>query len=144
MQIAAPVHVTARSQSEASSWELIIRYVAATAATLLAIAGAQLVVPNDFIVLLTILTVIGVPVSLYLRVSNMKVGSIGVPRPLLNGLTVLGTVIAGGFYLLWPMRDVLLPLLNGGSANLLFIKFGAGELVGLLMQVFLLHSARSL
>jgi uncharacterized membrane protein len=141
MQIAAPVHVTARFQPEASAWELILRYVAATAATLLAIAGAQLVVPNDFIVLLTILTVIGVPISLYLRVSDMQVGPIRVPRPLLNGATVIGTAIVGGFYLLWPMRDLLLPILNGGSANLLFMRFGAGELVGLLMQLFLLFAA---
>ncbi|RYG74137.1 hypothetical protein EON80_02695 [bacterium] len=136
-----PVYVTAKLQAEPSTWELVLRYVAATAATLLAIAGAQLVVPNQIIVVITIATLIGVPVSLYLRLTDMKLGGYHVPRLLLNGITVVGTFVTATYYIFWSMREMLIPLLNGGSAQLFFIRFGAGELVGLLMQVFLLFAA---
>jgi hypothetical protein len=137
----APVHLTARLQVEPSPWELILRYAAATAATLLAIAGAQLVVRNDFILLLTVATLVGVPVSLYLRLTDMRIGAYRVPRLLLNGMTVAGTLVAASYYIFWSMHETLLPLLRGGSPQMFLIRFGAGELVGLLMQVFLLFAA---
>lgn len=141
MTNSTPVRLTARLQVQPSIWELVVRYVAATVATLLAIAGAQLVVRNDFVILLCVVTLVGVPVSLYLRLNDMRVGRVYVPRVLLNGATVLGTFIAATYYVFWSMREMVLPLLNGGSPQMFLVRFGAGDLVGLLMQVFLLFAA---
>lgn len=141
MKITPPVHLTTRSQFEVSPWELIIRYAAATAATLVAIAGAQLVVRNDFIWLLTAITIMGVPVSLYLRLSDMRLGRVRIPRPVWNGLVVLATFVAATYFVFWSLRDLLLPILSGHSAQTFWLRFGAGESVSLLMQVFLLFAA---
>jgi hypothetical protein len=141
MQITPAVHLPTRSQFEVSPWELILRYAAATATTLIAIAGAQLVVPNDFIWTLTAITLVGVPVSLYLRLSDMRIGALRVPRPLWNTFTVLATLVGATYFVFWSLRDVLIPILNGHSSQAFWIRFGAGESVSLLMQVFLLFAA---
>jgi hypothetical protein len=141
MQLAIPVHLKARTQVEASPWEFVLRYVTATAATLLAIGGAQLVVRNDFIVMLVVITLVGVPVSLYLRLSDMRVGMVQIPRPIWNSVTVVGTLLAAAYFVFWSLRDLIIPILNGASPQLFLLRFGAGESVGLLMQVFLLFAA---
>lgn len=140
MQIAPSVHLTTASRPEISRWEFVLRYAAATAATLVSIAGAQLVVANSFILLLVGLTLAGVPVSLFLRRTEMRVGSLRISRPLWNSLTVLGAFGASTYYVFWSLRDFL-PVLSGQSPQLFLLRFGASELVRLLMQVFLLFAA---
>lgn len=141
MQITPAVHLTTRSKFEVSPWELVLRYAAATAATLVAIAGAQLVVRNDFIWLLTAITLLGLPISLYLRLHDMRVGSWQIPRPLWNSCTVLATFFAATYFIFWSLRDFLIPILSGHSPQTFWLRFGADESVSLLMQVFLLFAA---
>ena len=140
MRLASPVHLTARPRAETSAWEIGLRYGAATLVTLLAIAGAQLDVRNDFIVLLTVLTLLGVPVSLFLRLNDMKIGGVQVPRAAWNALTVIATFFAASYFVFWSLRDWFSPLLNGQS-QLFWLRFGGSDMVILLMQVFLLFAA---
>lgn len=99
MQIAPSVHLTTATQPETSPWELTLRYAAATAATLVAIAAAQLVLATSFVVMLACITLAGVPVSLFLRRSDMRIGGVHVPRPLWNSLTVLSAVLMSTYYI---------------------------------------------
>ncbi len=140
MQIAPSVHLTTATQPETSPWELTLRYAAATAATLVAIAAAQLVLATSFVVMLACITLAGVPVSLFLRRSDMRIGGVHVPRPLWNSLTVLSAVLMSTYYIFWTLRDFLL-LMNTESAHALMLRFGPEHWVQLLMQVFLLFAA---
>ncbi|PQV65460.1 protein of unknown function (DUF4129) [Abditibacterium utsteinense] len=141
MLIAPPIHLTTRLRSESSPWELALRYIAATAATLLAIAGAQLVVENSFIWILAGLTLVGVPVSVFLRLNDMKVGPIRISRPLWNSLTVMVTFGTASNVVFWSLRDFLVPVFTGQVPPAFWANFGASEPVELLMKVFLLFAA---
>ncbi|MBW3637730.1 MAG: hypothetical protein KY445_14890, partial [Armatimonadetes bacterium] len=140
MQIAPSVHLTTATQPETSRWEFTLRYAAATTATLVAIAAAHLVLPTAFVVLLACITLTGVPVSLFLRHSEMRIGAVRVPRPLWNSLTVLSAVLMSAYYVFWTLRDFLVPM-NGHAAQAFALRFGPSEVVQLLMQVFLLFAA---
>lgn len=141
MLLSPPVYLSSFHESRSQSWELVLRYVAATAATLLAIAGAQLVSSNSFIWALTALTLIGVPVSLWLRLSNLRIGGVYIPRPLLNSLTVLLSFAAGIYFVFLPMSDFFLPLLTGNRPPFFWMRFGGGEPIEALMRLFLLFAA---
>lgn len=141
MRIAPSTHLTTRIHNESSPWEMALRYGAATAATLLAIAGAQLIVPNSFALMLVVLTLAGVPVSLYLRLNDMRIGALRLSRPLWNSVTVLSTFGASAYFVLWSKRDFLMPLISGQASTSFLENFGANEPVTLLMQMFLLFAA---
>lgn len=140
MLISPPVHLPARLRPSSSRWELALRYLAATLTTLLAIGGAQLVTPGPFIWVLTALTLLGGPVSLWLRLNEMRVGSVVVPRPLLNSLTVVAGFIAAPYFVHLPLRGFIEPLLNGNTSAAFWLQFGNGEPVQALMQLFLLFA----
>jgi transglutaminase-like putative cysteine protease len=135
------VHLAARSRPQDSIWELALRYLAATAATLLAVAGAQLVTPNPIIWALTALTLIGVPVSLALRLSNLRIGGVTIPRPLLNSATVLLSFGAAAYFVFLPMGDFFGPILSGNVTPDFWINFGGGEPILALMELFLFFAA---
>ncbi len=141
MLLAPSVQLSARTDAHQSRWELGLRYGAATAATLLAIAGAQLQISSFFSGILALITLIGVPVSLWLRLSGMRVGSYVVPRPLLNSLTVLGSFGAAFYFVFLPMSDFFGPLLSGHTSPTFWMSFGGGEPITALMQLFLLFAA---
>lgn len=142
MRIAPPVSLSARPNQETPRWELVLRYIAATAATLIAIAGAQLVISNMFAGALTAVTVLGVPVSLYLRVNDMRLGSFRIPKAVWNGVTVTAAVAASLYFILWSLKDLVGAALAGASVGQAFwLRFSAGDTVGLLMQVFLVFAA---
>ncbi len=140
MILAPSVHVNPRLRPNDSRWELALRYIAATAATLLAIAGAQLRTPNALIWILTALTLVGVPVSLYFRLGGMRLGRFVVPRPLLNSATVIASFVAAFFLVILPLRASFGPVLDGEPVDFL-TRFGNGEPVGALMQLFLIFAA---
>ncbi len=141
MLIAPSVHLTTRTRGESPLWELSLRYAAATAATLLAIAGAQLELANSFIWILTGLTLVGVPVSIFLRLNDMKIRGFSIPRPLLNSLTVLSTFGAATYFVFWSMRAFLAPVFTGQQPFSYWMNFAPSEPIRLLMQVFLLFAA---
>jgi hypothetical protein len=125
--------------SEKLSSELLLRYICASAATLVALAGAQLVVRTDFILALALVTILGTPISLALRLSKMKIGSLHVPRPIWNSLIVLVTLSASGFYLTWALHGFI-STWNGTSHNF-WLRFGAGDTMAILIQIFLIFAS---
>lgn len=126
---------------ERLSVELVLRYGCATMVTLLAAAGAQLVIRSDFIAGVMALSVVGAVVSLYLRVHGMRVAGIMIPRPLWNALTSLAWFVAAVLWTVSSLSDVIGILLTGGGMSSFWVRFSAQDSLALLMQVFLLFSA---
>lgn len=129
------------TRTERLSVELVLRYACATFVTLLAGAGAQLVVRSDFVGVVMALSVAGAFVSLYLRVHGMRVAGVSISRPLWNALTSLAWFVAAVFWAVTSLSDAIGLLLNGGGFSTVLVRFGAGDWLALLMQVFLLFSA---
>jgi len=126
---------------ERLSVELVLRYCCATMVTLLAAAGAQLVVRTDFVAVVMALSVVGAVVSLYLRVHGMRVAGVTLPRPLWNAFTSLAWFVAAILWTVSSLSDVIGILLSGGGMSSFWVRFSAGDSLALLMQVFLLFSA---
>jgi len=126
---------------ERLSVELVLRYCCATMVTLLAAAGAQLVVRSDFVAVVMALSVVGAVVSLYLRVHGMRVAGITLPRPLWNALTSLAWFGAALLWTVSSLSDVINILVSGGGWASFWARYSAGDSLALLMQVFLLFSA---
>ena len=120
--------------------EIAWRYAAATAVTLIALAGAQLVVPTAFVAWLAVVTVAGVPVSLVLRLRDMRVGRLVIWRPLWNALTVISALSASALLLRVPLHNILGALFSGNTDAML-LQIGTSELMILLVQLFLVFAA---
>lgn len=129
-----------KNRRESLTGELVLRYACATMVTWLALAGAQLIVRTDFILVLAWITLLGVPVSLGLRLNRMRVGRVEISRPLWNGFTVLLSFGAASLWTLNVLRDMI-GLLTSGASQTFWLRFGAGESLALLMQIFLLFAA---
>lgn len=132
----------ARPQTEASGWnsELALRYGAATLVTLIALAAAQLVLPTQLMLALGAITVTGVPVALWMRFHEMRIGGLAVPRPLWNALTVLASCAASAFFLRVPLRNIFAAI-EGGMSDASLLRMGATEPMLLLVQLFLIFAA---
>src|SRR5690349_1066814 len=89
MQLTPPVRVQTRRVTGAPGWELVLRYGAAYTCTLVAVAAAQLKIPTDFALLLALITLLGLPVSLYLRATKLCIGGWNLQRPLVNSAIVV-------------------------------------------------------
>lgn len=129
------------TRTERLTTELVLRYACATLVTLIAAAGAQLVIRGDFVLAVSTLSIVGAWVSLYLRVHGMRVAGVLIPRPLWNGLTSLAWLLAATLWTISSLSDIMAILLNGGGSQAFWVRFGAGDSLLLLMQVFLLFSA---
>jgi len=142
MRIAPPYSLPSRRKPPPDDWEVVLRYFCATAATLISIAAAQLVIPNSLAWILVGITLAGLPVSLYLRFTQMHIGPIRIPRPLWNSLTVIGACAGSIYFVFWSMRDLFIAWLNGSNIEQAFwLHFSAGDSVALLMQSFLMFAA---
>ncbi len=132
----------ARPQTEPRGWnsELGLRYGAATLVTLIALAAAQLVLPTQFMLVLGAITLLGVPVSLWMRLHDMRIGGFAVPRPLWNALTVIASFAASAYFLRVPLRNVV-GALEGGMNESSLLSMGATEPMLLLVQLFLVFAA---
>ena len=132
----------ARPQIQARGWnsELALRYGAATLVTLIALAAAQLVLPTRFMLALGIITILGVPVALWMRFHEMRVGNFVVPRPLWNALTVLASCGASAYFLSVPLRNISAALQSGMSDSSL-LRMSAADPMLLLVQLFLIFAA---
>ena len=132
----------ARTQTEPSglNGELALRYGAATLVTLVALAAAQLVLPTKFMLLLGVITLLGVPVSLWMRLHDMRIGGFIVPRPLWNALTVTASMGASAFFLRVPLTNML-SVVRDGFNDSAYLRIGATEPMLLLVQLFLVFAA---
>ena len=132
----------ARPQSEPRGWnsELALRYGAATLVTLIALAAAQLVLPTSFMLTLGAITLLGVPVALWMRLHQMRIGGFVVPRPLWNALTVMASFGASAFFLRVPLRNIV-GALEGGMSDSALLKMSATDPMLLLVQLFLVFAA---
>ncbi|BCM89855.1 protein-glutamine gamma-glutamyltransferase [Abditibacteriota bacterium] len=129
------------TRTERWSVELLFRYICATLVTLIAAAGAQLVVRTDFTVAIAIVSFLGAPVSLYLRLHGMRIAGFSLSRPLWNTFTVVLFFVCAGAWTLISMSDLLSLMLSGGASQSFWLRFGAEGSLALLMQVFLLFAA---
>lgn len=129
----SPVRLAARLERPRSPWEIGIRYAAAYACTLIAVAASQLAVRTDIVLLLAALTLAGLPLSLGLRRARrlglLRLGGRVVPRPLINGGVMAATLIVSAL--------LLAPSLPPDLSRLFDISF-ATQTVKLLMQGFLI------
>lgn len=139
MQITPPIRLQVHNATAPPKVEAAFRYGAAYVCTLIAVAAAQLRIPTNFAWLLAGITVLGLPVSLYLRKSGLRAGRYHMPRPLLNSAVVILTVTTAAFH----FHD-LPPMISGmirGNFEFLFRNNMATEYpLELLMQVFLLFA----
>ena len=132
----------ARPQTEARGWnsELALRYGAATLVTLIALAAAQLVVPTQFVLALGAVTLAGVPVALWMRLHDMRIGGVAVPRPLWNALTVLASGAASLLFLRVELTNIVAAL-QGGMDDSSLLRMGATDPMLLLVKLFLVFAA---
>lgn len=129
------------TRTERWSGELLLRYACATFVTWIAAAGAQLVVRSDFVVAIAVLSFLGIPISLYLRMHSMRVAGFSISRPLWNAFTVVMFFVVAGVWTLASMSDLLSLVMSGGASQSFWLRFGAEGSLALLMQVFLLFAA---
>ncbi len=131
-----------RPQTEARGLnsELLLRYGAAALVTLIALAAAQLVLPTKFMLALGAVTIVGVPVSLWMRLHDMRIGGVAVPRPLWNALTVTASGAASLFFLRVPLRNITAAI-ESGLNDAALTKMGATDPMLLLVQLFLVFAA---
>ena len=132
----------ARPQNEARGWnsEMALRYGAATLVTLIALAAAQLVLPTKFMLALAGVTILGVPVALWMRLHEMRIAGWAVPRPLWNALTVMASCAASAYFLRVPLRN-LMAAVQSGMNNDSLLGMGATDPMLLLVQLFLVFAA---
>lgn len=128
-------------RTERLSGELVLRYGCATLVTLVAAAGAQLVVRTDFVLAIIALCLVGAPISLFLRLHEMRVLGMKISRPLWNGFTSFAWFIAAAVWTISSLSDLVAIVMSGGASQGFWLRFGAGESLSLLMQVFLLFAA---
>jgi len=95
MRMTPPMTVDMRAGQAPLRWELAVRYGAAYLSTLIAIGAAQLKIHNGLALFLTAVTLLGLPLSLWLRRSGLRVGSYRIHRLALNSIIMLLTVAAG-------------------------------------------------
>lgn len=136
MKTLPPVPVATRSQSAASRWELPVRYAAAYATTLISIAAAQLVIPTSLAVVMAIVTLLGLPLSLWLRRTNLTFGKWRIRRHFVNSTIVILSAVVTLFYL----QSKLPSIFSLRFYQTVLITYGATEAVQLLMEVFLIFA----
>ncbi|RYX84851.1 hypothetical protein EON83_07870 [bacterium] len=129
------------TRTERWSVELLLRYICATFVTCIAAAGAQLVVRTDFAVAIVVISLLGVPVSLYLRLHGMRIAGFSLSRPLWNTFTVILFFVSSAIWTLISMSDLFGLMMSGMASQNFWLRFGAEGSLGLLMQVFLLFAA---
>ncbi len=112
-------------------WDLVLRYGAAYSCTLIAVAAAQLVIRTDVALMLGMLTLLGLPVSLWLRSTGLRFGERKIPRPLINSLMMGITCLVTALVLGSDPRF---------SIDRLFQLAYATQTIQILMQVFLVLS----
>lgn len=141
MKLAPASKVSTRTYSTASRWEGIVLYLTGYLCTLIAIAAAQLSIDTTFTLVLAGVTLLGLPISLWLRWSNLRIGSYRIPRPLVNSIVVVIAIAASLCYLVLTNPS----LFSSRAYQSFMVEQNAGEAIKLLMKTFLiLATCRSL
>lgn len=135
MQITPPVRLQVRTATAPPKVEAAFRYGAAYACALIAVAAAQLRIPTGFAWLLAGITVLGLPISLYLRKTGLRVGAYRIPRRLLNSMVVILTALSA--MLRFPDLPTMISHLATGDLQF-FLRYSTEYPIELLMQIFLL------
>jgi hypothetical protein len=142
MKIAPPFSQTARLKNhsretyEARS-ELVMRYAAACACTLIAIAAAQLYIQTSFALLLAGVTLLGLPISLYLRRTNLHLFGSEIPRFVINSTIV----VLSGFACLYFLVTTQADLLASGFSRAALLSHSTTDSMAILMSMFLIFAA---
>ncbi|HEX8552393.1 MAG TPA: transglutaminase domain-containing protein [Abditibacteriaceae bacterium] len=132
----APLHrVSPRAASAPPTWEQGVRYGAAYACVLVAIAAAQLLIPTGFALILAGVALLGLPVSLGVRQHGFRIGERQYSRAAYARLVTAVTSIVVLVFL-----RLALPTLFGGSTYQLFVRTDTLRSIEVLMQIFLLFA----
>lgn len=137
MRLSPPAQLSVRARQQPASGELLLRYAASYGCTLIAIAAAKLIIPTSFALALAAVTLIGLPISLYWRWSNMRIFGLSVPRFLINSVMMTVTGVAC-FYLLLSRQP---ELFTHGLYYTLMLSPSAGNAITILMNMFLIFAA---
>ncbi len=135
ISVGPPVEVASRARAAAPRWELGLRYAAAYASTLLAIGAAQAKIGAPFALALTLVTVLGLPLSLALRRARHHWEHHRFSRPLFTGLV----------HFLWITASVVLLRgrmhLDGAGAGWGMISAFDAHYIELIVSVTLIIAA---
>ena len=137
MRLAPPAQLAVRARQNPARNELLLRYAAAYSCTLIAILGAQLYIPTVLSLILAAITLIGLPISLYLRWSNLRVFGKQIPRIVINSLMMTITVFSCGYFLMLAQPE----LFSRSLYHTLLLASGPGDSIAILMTMFLLFAA---
>jgi len=114
----------------------MLRYGAAYGCMLVALAAAQLVSDNAFILVLVGVTLVGLPLSLTLR----RLMQADTPwrnyRFLINSCVVLGSLFCSFLYLIFSHPE----LLSVRFMHVLMVEYGVADSIKVLMELFLIFS----
>ena len=107
MRIAPPTKVYSRPIRPAARGEVAIRYGAAYGCTLLAVVAAKLHIADSLAFTLIAITLAGLPVSLWLRHTDLRLGSLHLQRPFLNSVVVCCSMLAALYHLVQIQPELL-------------------------------------
>jgi len=136
MRISPATFVNTKARRPLHQTELMLRYGAAYGCMLVALAAAQLVSDNAFILVLVGVTVIGLPLSLTLRRLMLADTSWRNYRFLINSCIVLGSIICSFLYLVFSHPE----LLSVRFMHVLMVEYGVADSIKVLMELFLIFS----
>ena len=137
MRLAPPAQLSVRARQDPARNELLLRYAAAYSCTLIAILGAQLYIPTVLSLILAAITLAGLPISLYLRRSNLRVFGRQIPRLVINSVMMTITVFACGYFLMLAQPE----LFSRSLYHTVLLASGPGDSIAILMTMFLLFAA---
>lgn len=138
MALAPPVKLDVRSRPTTLRGEMAIRYGAAYASTLTSIAATATLpsVPRSFVLLLLVITLLGLPVSLGLRLSGLRLGTWQIPRFLLAALVSAITVVMVLFIVVQPLQERTgAGLLSPDFFRAFFYRHDADDAILVVLQV---------
>jgi transglutaminase-like putative cysteine protease len=136
MKVVSPLRLTTRLHKPAGGWDIALRYGAAYACTLIAVGASQLVLANEIVWLLSLLTIIGLPISLWLRHEQKRGDKARISRTGVNFVVFLLTI-----GLICYVLALSAPRLLSPNLSQFLILSSAGQIISLLMEVFLVFAA---
>lgn len=136
MRIAPATFVNTKARRPLHNMELMLRYGAAYGCMLVALAAAQLVSDNAFILVLIGITLVGLPLSLTLRRAMSDNTRWQKYRFWINSSVVVGSIVCSFLYLGFTHPD----LLSVRFMRILMVEYGVADSIKVLMELFLIFS----
>jgi len=136
MRVAPATFVKTQARRSLHNTELVLRFGAAYGCMLVALAAAQLVSDNAFILLLSGVTVVGLPLSLTLRRFMMTGARRKKYHFLINSCVVMGTIACSFLYLVLSHPE----LMSMRFMRVLMVEYGVADSIKVLMELFLIFS----